>query len=277
MSDGFFIAELPSALAVGDDVALTGDEAFHAAKVRRIRLGEEVTITDGAGRGVVGPTVAVAPAEVRVRAERIVEAPAPFPTITVVQALPKNDRALVAVDLLTEVGADRIVPWQAARSIPRWDAAKAERGQAKWATTAREAAKQARRWWIPEVAPLASTAQVAALLAGSVCPIVCHEAATIPLWGALGAARSIPPAEGTPDVPPTPGAASRPFGDAAIPEIVCVIGPEGGVSDEEREQFTSAGALLASLGPTVLRTSTAGSSAVTQLRLVLEIAAAFSD
>ena len=139
-----------------DVVVLSGAEGRHAATVRRLRPGERADVADGAG--LVAECVVAGPRadglELTVRARR--EVPRPDPTITVVQAIPKGDRGELAVEEMTEVGVDRIVPWAAARCVPVWQGARGERSLAKWRLTAREAAKQSRRAWIPEVTDVAS-------------------------------------------------------------------------------------------------------------------------
>jgi len=245
MSDGFFFADLPPGLAVGSLVEVTGDEAHHLAQVRRVGPGESVTLTDGRGHGVRGPVRAVDRLKATVEvADLLVEAPR-RPFLTVVQALPKSDRAELAVDLMTELGVDRIVPWQAARSIGRWRGERGEKARAKWAAVARAAAKQSRRLIVPEVAPLATTHEVAELLGQAGLPVVMHETAT------------------------TPVSVLRP---AAEVPLTVVIGPEGGIAPDELALFEAAGARAFSMGPTVLRTSTAGAVAVAQLRLLAELA-----
>jgi len=154
--------------------------------------------------------------------------------ITVVQAIPKGDRGELAVEEMTEVGVDRIVPWAAARCVPVWQGARGERSLAKWRLTAREAAKQSRRAWIPEVTDPASAGRVAQLMAQAACAIVLE-----------------------------PGAAAG-LGRLSLPEsgdLLVVVGPEGGITDEESAAFRAAGAIACRLGPTVLRTSTAGTVA----------------
>jgi len=149
----------------GDVVTLSGAEGRHAATVRRLRPGERADVGDGAG--LVAECVVTgggrAGLELAVRARR--EVPRPDPAITVVQAIPKGDRGEAAVEGLTEVGVDRIVPWTAARCVAVWTGERGARSLARWRSTAREAAKQSRRAWIPEVTELASTGQVAALIA----------------------------------------------------------------------------------------------------------------
>ena len=172
----FLLPPLPDALVPGDRateaqpgdaVVLTGTEAHHAAAVRRVRVGEEVTVGDGRGTWLTGQCEAVTPREVVVRVTARADTPAPHPRIVLAQALAKGDRDELAVQAATELGVDEIVPWQAARSVSRWDAAKAEKGRARWSTIVREAAKQAHRAWIPEVAPLATTASLAERAAAS--------------------------------------------------------------------------------------------------------------
>jgi 16S rRNA (uracil1498-N3)-methyltransferase len=221
-----------------DAVLLTGAEGRHAGAVRRLRPGERIDVGDGAG--LVAECVVVAHSgaglELAVQARRVV--PRPDPLITIVQAIPKGDRGELAVEEMTEVGVDRIVPWAAARCVPVWRAERGARSLARWRTTAREAAKQSRRAWIPEVTELASTPDVTQLLTKAACAIVLEP----------GAAQSL-------------GQLTSPeSGDLAV-----IVGPEGGITDEENEAFRAAGATPAGLGPTVLRTSTAGTVAAAVL------------
>jgi 16S rRNA (uracil1498-N3)-methyltransferase len=221
-----------------DVVVLSGAEGRHAATVRRLRPGERADVTDGAGL-VAECVVAGSGAgdlELTVRARR--EVPRPDPAITVVQAIPKGDRGELAVEEMTEVGVDRIVPWAAARCIAVWQGARGERSLAKWRLTAREAAKQSRRAWIPEVTEVASVGQVVRLIAKAACAIVLE-----------------------------PGAASS-LGRLSLPasgDLLVVVGPEGGITDSESAAFHAAGAAACRLGPTVLRTSTAGTVAAAVL------------
>jgi 16S rRNA (uracil1498-N3)-methyltransferase len=246
MTAPFFLVE-PAALSAtpGSVVTIDGAEGRHAASVRRIAVGERVLVGDGRGRVVeAGVSTVLGKDRVDVEVTSYVEHPPPSPRIVVVQALAKGDRSDLAVELLTEVGADVIVPWAASRSVAVWRGDKAERGVEKWRSTAREAAKQSRRPWVPEVRALASTADVVALLRAAVdaggAAAVLHEAATARL-SALALPRR---------------------GD-----VVLVVGPEGGIAGDELESFADAGAHGARLGPSVLRTSTAGAVATA---LVLE-------
>ncbi len=185
--------------------------------------------------------------------ERRVVHPAEVPLLVVVQALAKGDRGEFAVELMTEVGVDEIVPWAASRSIVRWEGERGARAHGRWSVTAREAAKQSRRVFWPRVHALADTGTVAARLAAAQVAVVLHEDATEPLTRVLATEASgvRPPVTRTPGAP------------GASPEIVVVVGPEGGITEAELEVFAAAGGRPSRLGPTVLRTSTAGVVAAT--------------
>jgi 16S rRNA (uracil1498-N3)-methyltransferase len=223
----------------GGTVVLEGPEGRHAVSVRRLRPGEEIVLTDGAGTGVFGTVASVsgkdrlevAVTSVRTEAE-------PRPRITVVQALPKGDRGELAVETMTETGTDVIVPWAASRCVTQWRGERGLKSLAKWRSTAREAGKQARRLRFPEVTEPTTTAGVAELLRGAALGVVLHEEGSVPL--------------ATDELP----------GDGGI---VLVVGPEGGVAPQELEAFAEAGGRSCRLGPTVLRTSTAGTAATALL------------
>ncbi|MEO9327464.1 16S rRNA (uracil(1498)-N(3))-methyltransferase [Gordonia aurantiaca] len=237
MSPPLFWAD--SVPAPGADLILGGPEGRHAVTVARLGVGERILVGDGAGsvagcevREIVSKDTLVASVrELEFRAR-------PTPQVTVVQALPKSDRSELAVDLATEAGADRIVPWQALRCVARWTG-KADKGVAKWRAAASAAAKQSRRPWIPEVTDLATTTDVRArcadvVAAGGVVAVL-HEEAARPI-------------------------AELPLADAR--EIVLIIGPEGGLDDSEIADLTALGAHSVVLGPEVLRTAAAAAVAL---------------
>ncbi|MEV4376460.1 16S rRNA (uracil(1498)-N(3))-methyltransferase [Streptosporangium sp. NPDC049644] len=218
-----------------------GPEGRHAAAVRRLRAGERLDLTDGAGSVAECVVIEAGRDSLRVQVLRRHEVPVPSPRLVVVQGLPKGDRGELAVEMMTEAGVDVIVPWAAARCVTQWKGERAAKALARWRSTAREAGKQSRRFRLPEVTGLASTAGVAALLSAAALGVVLHEEAASPLSGL-----------------PLPAGG----------DIVVVVGPEGGVSQEEIAAFREAKAVPALLGPTVLRTSTAGvvAAAVLQTR-----------
>ncbi|WP_055489957.1 16S rRNA (uracil(1498)-N(3))-methyltransferase [Streptomyces sp. TP-A0356] len=225
---------------IGREFVLDGPEGRHAVSVKRLRPGEDVVLTDGRGRWTEGVVKAAEGKDrlVVTDLEPPHEEPPASPRITVVQALPKGDRGELAVETMTEVGVDAIVPWSASRCITQWKGERGPKALGKWRATAREAGKQSRRVRFPEVADAATTKQVAALLATADFAAVLHESGEGPL-----AAAELP----------TEG------------EIVLVVGPEGGVAPEELAVFEEAGAKVLRLGRTVLRTSTAGTAAAALL------------
>jgi 16S rRNA (uracil1498-N3)-methyltransferase len=217
---------------------LDGPEGHHAATVRRLRRGQRVDVTDGAGLLVRTEVRAAEPDTLELTVLERVREPTPQPAVVVVQALPKGDRGELAVELLTEIGVDQILPWAAARCVASWTGERGDKALRRWRSTAREAAKQARRSWFPTVPALASTDAVVARLAQADVRLVLHESAAASL-----AAVTVP-ATGT---------------------VVLVVGPEGGITAEELAAFGSVGAGAYRLGPTVLRSSTAGLAAVAAL------------
>ena len=125
----------------------TGDH-HHLERVLRLRAGEAVSASDGAGRWV--PCRWVGGAALEVDGEVVVESE-PSPAITVAFSPVKGDRPEWAVQKLTEVGVDRIVPLVAARSVVRWTGDRGAAVVARWRRVAREAAMQSRRAWLPTV------------------------------------------------------------------------------------------------------------------------------
>lgn len=227
----FYVDAVPG---VGDVVVVDGDEGFHAANVRRTRPGEQLDLGDGAGTVAHCEVVEVAKGRLSARVvDRRVVAP-PSPTVTVAQALPKSERSELAIELATEAGADAFVAWQAARCVARWDgSARVDKGLRRWQAVARAASRQSRRPHIPTVDGVVTTGQLAA--GAGPATLVLHESATLSLT-------------------------ELPLADAA--SLTLVVGPEGGVAEDELAALTDAGALAVRLGPTVLRTSTAAAVAL---------------
>jgi 16S rRNA (uracil1498-N3)-methyltransferase len=227
----FLVPDLPP----GEHFRLEGPEGHHAATVQRLRPGEILLLADGRGGlarcRVTGADRGALDLDVL---ESWTES-APRPKLTVVQGIAKGDRGELAVQAMTEVGVDTIVPWSAARSVVRWKAERGEKALLRWRSVAREAGKQARRAWQPVLTAPVDTAGAAWLVRAATAAYLLHEEATRPL--------------ATVDLP-TDG------------EIVLVVGPEGGVTPEETAEIVAAGAVAVRLGSSVLRTSTAGVAAL---------------
>ena len=231
----FFVEDLPT--SPGAIYEFDGDDAHHAVRVLRMTAGEIFMLSDGEGAWSEVKVFAVKKKslEVQVLSSGFQE---PLRTsITVVQAIPKGDRAKEAIELLTEAGVDTIIPWTSSRSIGK--------GTDKFAITAREASKQSRRLRIPRVVDAASTDQICALIKQSSCTVVFHESA--------------------------PSALSELKLPLGISDVVIIIGPEGGITDEELARFSDAGAVLSRMGRPVLRSAHAGIAAVSALCAKLQV------
>ncbi|HEV7647369.1 MAG TPA: 16S rRNA (uracil(1498)-N(3))-methyltransferase [Actinophytocola sp.] len=232
----FLVEALPDA----ETFVLDGPEGRHAAAVRRLGPGSPLVVADGAGAAASCVVESVAGKDsLELRISRRWHEPAPRPRIVLAQALVKGDRGELAVELATETGVDSVVPWRAERCVARWeDGPRGEKALARWRSTVREAAKQARRAWVPPVSPPVTTAGLADLVRAAALAIVLDAAAP------SGLTDLDLPAQG---------------------DVVLVVGPEGGISESESEVLSQAGAQVARLGPTVLRASTAAAAAIAAL------------
>lgn len=232
MSLSVFVADEPLPDS-GSVVGLSGTEGRHAVQVKRIAVGERLELIDGTGtRAVVAVTELSAKDRLMGVIESITYEPPPVPQVTVVQALPKSERSELAIDLLTQAGADVIIPWQGSRCVTKWATpAKAAKGITKWQAAARAAAKQSRRAVIPQIRAVAATLDVEKLIATADVALVLHEKATLSIKNVtLDKAQN----------------------------VLLIVGPEGGISDTELSAFQHAGAQAIMLGPQVLRTASAG-------------------
>lgn len=228
----FLVDALPS----GEEFVLDGPEGRHAATVRRLRVGEELVLSDGSGTQVRCAVVAVEKDALALKAIERWEEPEQTPRVVLAQALVKGDRGELAVELATEAGVDGVVPWRAARCVAKWeDGPRGAKALGRWRSTVREAAKQARRARVPFVDEPVSTGQLVKRVSSSALTLVLHESATDRL------------------------------SDVALPasgDVLLVVGPEGGITAEELDALRSSGARVVRLGPTVLRASTAATVAL---------------
>lgn len=224
-------------LVEGSSARLVGDEARHAAVVSRLGVGEDILVGDGVGALARTTATMVSPQEVVVDVHSTTFHPRPTTEMWLVQALAKGDRDELALQTCTELGVDRIIPWQAGRSVSQWRGDKVAKGVARWNKIATEASKQALRAWIPPVDTVVSTKDLAKL-GGS------HELLLL-----------------DPDAQEPLSSYSPPTGKP----VLVIVGPEGGVDPAEREVLIEAGATALKLGSTVLRTSSAGPAAIALL------------
>jgi 16S rRNA (uracil1498-N3)-methyltransferase len=211
-------------------VVLRGEQARHAGALR-VHPGERILVGDGAGRVGQGTVTAVQRGHVEVQVRDVRVRPAPR-EVHVVQGLPKGERGDLAVELLTETGASTITPWAAQRAVADWRG-KEQAKQQRWHRVAVAAAMQSRRPFVPTVESL----QVGVPgLRGT--GLVLHESAGASLFAL--------------DIPDGP--------------LTVVVGPEGGLSDDEVSALREQGAQVVGLGDRILRTSTAGAAACVWIR-----------
>ena len=231
----FFVDDLPT--KVGQSYEFNNEDANHAIRVLRMSAGDVFMLADGTGAWSQVKAFAIKKKsmEVEVTATGFQEALAT--TITVVQALPKSDRAKEAIELLTEAGVDRIVPWAAARSIGKLSD--------KFSVTAREASKQSRRLRIPEVTDIATTEQICEAIKLSDLAIVFHESSDVKLSDCISSHN--------------------------VAHLLIIIGPEGGITSTELEAFKAAGAKIALMGRPILRSAHAGIAAVAAVSALLKV------
>jgi 16S rRNA (uracil1498-N3)-methyltransferase len=237
----FYLNDQLTEAAPGSLVSILGAEAHHAVAVSRIRVGESLSIGNGAGLVVTGAVVEADAARLSIEAGTVRRVPAQTPALILVQALAKGGRDELAIQAATELGVDTVIPWGSQRSVVRWDGAKAVKGRERWASIVREASKQSLRAWVPGVAEVASSRGLATL-AESHRMLLLEPTAQEPLTS-VGADDSR--------------------------DLVLVVGPEGGIAPDELAALTAAGATAVRLGDTVLRTSTAGPAAIAVLNGVL--------
>ena len=225
---------------VGSLVELDGPEGKHAVQVRRMRQGEAIQLSDGKGLRVRGTVAQLTGSTLKLEVLEVIKEEMPSRRITLVQALAKGDRDELAIQAATELGVMSISPWQASRSISRWDGPKISKGQARWQQIVSEAAKQSLRAFTPEVKNIVDTKELAALVSSFDLVLVLDTSATMSIE------------------------------EAGIPSsgsIALVVGPEGGLEQSELDALEAAGAKLVSLGANVLRTSTAGPALIAALML----------
>lgn len=237
MTAPVFLADAAD-LRSGEMVVVRGAEAHHASRSLRLRPGESVTVTDGCGLVVAGVVDAGDANQLTVRVTSRVQHPTPQPGITVAQALPKGERAERAVEVMAEVGVDEVMPWSADRSVVRWAQPQAVKALERWRRVAAAASKQSRRSWTLRIADLADTPTLTNRVRAAALALLLDETAATPITSVA-----------VPDA-----------GD-----VVLVVGPEGGITDAERTALVQAGATAVHLGPTIMRTSTAGAVAAALL------------
>ena len=243
MVEPLFRTEFATQPAAGLAVTLGGSEGKHAVNVRRMRVGEGIQLSDGKGLRVRGTVSALGNSSLTVAIDSVTQELAPTVGLTIIQALAKGDRDELAIQAATELGCWGVVPWQADRSISKWEGAKIAKSVDRWQTIVSEAAKQSLRVFEPVVAQPVTSKQLIALVQDFDLVLVLDPTAETGL------------------------------GEVVIGEqqksVAIVVGPEGGISEQELENFGAAGAKRVHLGAPILRTSTAGVAAISVIQAKL--------
>jgi 16S rRNA (uracil1498-N3)-methyltransferase len=226
-------------LSGGNSQLLDKDEAHHAIKVLRVKIGEEIMISDGSGNWVSGPIEELGKKTLLIKVSNQGQKKLNKPELVIVQAITKSDRNKEMLELITVAGVDCIIPWQSDRSISKWQSDSAD----KWESTIKESCKQARRVVMPKLSKSINSKQLAEELISVPFSIIFHEAA------------------------------STNFSDVNIPSditsIYLIIGPEGGITDEELLMFKGTTSNIVRLGEPVLRSAHAGFAALAAVQTKL--------
>ena len=226
-------------ISTGQRQVLENEEAHHAIKVLRLNTGEVIKISDGVGNWVSGPIVEIAKKELFISITERGEIQAAKPELVLVQAITKSDRNKEMLELAVEAGVDRIIPWQSERSISKWQSD----SEQKWQVGIKQSCKQARQVKLPQLMQVMSTTEVIKSISEGGFGIVFHEEA------------------------------STKFSDLTIPNsqssVYLVIGPEGGISEQELLSFQNIGSKVVRLGDTVLRSAHAGFAALSAVQTKL--------
>ncbi|MBC8079666.1 MAG: 16S rRNA (uracil(1498)-N(3))-methyltransferase [Gorillibacterium sp.] len=243
-------------------VQICGEDAHHLSRVMRAEPGNKVICCDGTGRSVLVSLTVIGKTEVQADIlEELPLANEPVVDVWVAQSLPKGDKLETVIQKCTEIGAARFIPFLSERTIVQYDAKKEEKRLLRWQKIAKEAAEQAHRSVVPEVDAPISWKELLKLTAAEVdLALLCYEKESgqhlrsVLLREAnrigLEDRRSANPAD------------HETGSEQRKPRIMLIIGPEGGISEKEAEQAEAAGCHATGLGLRILRTETAGMTAL---------------
>ena len=231
----FFVNELSTA----GTQEIDEEDAHHAVKVLRLNIGEEIKISDGKGNWVSGPISQISKKALQISIAERGEESTNKPELILVQAITKSDRSREMLELITAAGVDQVIPWQAERSISEWQ----DDSERKWLATIKESCKQSRRVRVPAIRKIMNTTSLAKEINTKNLGLVFHESSEIKF-----AETQI---------------------SSNLDAIYLIIGPEGGITDNELAIFQSSGSMIVRLGPTVLRSAHAGFAALSAVQTKL--------
>jgi|HubBroStandDraft_6_1064221.scaffolds.fasta_scaffold13761_4 16S rRNA (uracil1498-N3)-methyltransferase len=234
MVDRYFLPQLPT----GDACELAGAEFHHLAHVMRGSRGERLVVFDGQGIEADAEIVCISKTSASLRlADRRSESPKTRPDVVLATAVPKADRFRWLVEKATELGVDRLIPLQTARSIVAPGAVKLD----KMRQAVIEACKQSGRNRLMPIDSLMSWNEFVKVVAANTCTYIADPTG-LPL-------------------------AQVSAGQSKPAPVLLVVGPEGGLTETELRESVDAGAHLVNLGPRILRTETAALALVAALLL----------
>jgi 16S rRNA (uracil1498-N3)-methyltransferase len=211
-----------------------GSEARHIRRVLRLKVGDRLVLFDGFAKEYEGIIVQESPTSVMMKVENISSPAKESPLeITLAQSLLKGEKMEYLIQKATELGIKKIIPFFSSRSVPLLDKSKKLRRYHRWEKIAIEACKQCGRIAVPKVEPL----QIYSEMLG----MAQSEALRLILWEKKGQ-----------------GLKETLKGSKGRTEIFFVVGPEGGMSDEEVGEAEKAGFMPITLGKRILRSETAG-------------------
>ena len=229
----FFVT--PEEIA-SEEIQLKGAQAHHAISVLRVQKGENIRLADGIGIWIEGVITDIAKETLTVQVHSRGADCMPNTAVTIAQAVLKGDNQKAALDQLVQAGAEEIIPWQAQRSVGALDKS------AKWREVILGAARQSRRARIPHLSPMTNISGLISAISNFDAVLALHESA----HQSIGSFTNIVSAK----------------------KLLVIIGPEGGLSDQELDEITQAGIPLVKLGNPVLRADLAGAIALGAIQVM---------
>ncbi|WP_096434595.1 16S rRNA (uracil(1498)-N(3))-methyltransferase [Alteribacter populi] len=219
-------------------VIITGDDAKHIQKVMRMESGDNVICCNQSGECYTAELTEISTERVEATLMEKEEAAKEMPVhVTIAAGLPKADKLEWVIQKGTELGANGFIPFEAERSIVKWDQKKAKKKVDRWSKIAKEAAEQAHRQQIPSIEGVASLKDLLLQFVNYNHVLVAYEEEA----RNDEKSRLVNTLKATKD------------GE----NILLIVGPEGGFSDREIEDFSNQGAVSCALGPRILRAETA--------------------
>lgn len=220
------------------EMIITGDDVRHISKVLRMQPGDKCIVVAPDGGAALAAVKSFTSSEVNLSLIAVIDDNKEPPIkIILVQGLPKSDKMDYIVQKAVELGVSEVIPMAAAHSVVQYTDSKKTARVERWQKIAAEAAKQCRRSFIPRISNIQSLNEILASLDCRAEIIMLYEGQTkVRLRDILTTSKA--------------------------ESIAIIVGPEGGLSDDEVKLASQRGAAIATMGPRILRTETASLAAV---------------